>query len=285
MLDLEYQEQDNNSKASIHILDLAASQKEIIHNMAFGLEKMFKRVFKINHHDVNPSSTSCIEYYFEKLVHWLVFLGFENELKDWMILYNISPFRPSQMGMNGVHMLCKYQLQESSPLRKFQSTAPIKSLQKILELDYEYAKVPAKRFFFFRRLPPFDMKEALSIRTTEYLNTALHLCCIFRSYRCFETMLNFIDKKNFDIDEVNLKGWRYDNMIPRENVEFIERAMASKIQRLTKNLEEKDEGSSSYLKSKTVLRRPTKRKSTNLAKKLKGGLSNLFASKQNKLEE
>ena len=134
-------------------------------------------------------------------------------------------------------------------------------------------------------MPPFDMKEALSIRTTEYLNTALHLCCIFRSYRCFETLVNFTDKRNINIDEVNLKGWRYDNMIPRENVEFIERAMASKIQRMTKNLEEKDEGSLRNIKNKKILRRSSKRKSTNLAKKLKGGISNLFTSNKNKLEE
>ena len=119
VLDLEYQEENNESKGSVNLLDIRASKREIIHNMAYGLEKMFQRVFRINHHAVNPPNNSCTEYHLQKLVHWLVFLGFENELKDWMLLYNISPFRPSKMGMNGLHLLCKYQLQESSPLRKF----------------------------------------------------------------------------------------------------------------------------------------------------------------------
>lgn len=67
----------------------------------------------------------------------------------------------------------------------------------------------------------YDICDFLSLRSNPHLNTVLHYCCINKNYTTFELILNYLDErsikagKRVDIAEVNIRGWTYHHMNPR----------------------------------------------------------------------
>lgn len=202
-------------------------------------ECLENKEFRIRHHNLEAHKSDTIPYYVGKIVHWLVFLGYETTITFLMEEYHISPFSCCEVGYNGIHMLCQYQLPKSSRLRQFQSLQPVEYLKRLLNLNLKY-QLPANKFCRNRMdnsSTSIDMKEVLSIRTEDSLNTAIHLACISRSYQCFEAIMDYCDQYQIDIEEVNIRGWRYDYKIPREDQDFIKRINKSKVNRLLRKQE------------------------------------------------